>query len=192
MRLDTEDYEEMLKRAWKSEVKRLNNPDKVVVDIFAYLRDADSPQLTATGSQDQIRRSSKRRIQESEGYLSSAVRDGLLPPMGSMTTAYFARHLAKRAPPSTGNPPAIPQIATFRQFQHLDIEREALSQRTAAENEERQNEYCTLDVQIRVKKSQLGQALGLPDINLDGIVNFEAGDLADPEDDLEDADHADD
>jgi hypothetical protein len=101
LRLDDEDYEGKLKRAWTVEAKRLNDTDKVVVDLFAYLTDAQiqvppQPRIPTPGRQDTIRKSSQRRIQEENGRIELAIDQETLNPMGFMSRAYFARNLAKR------------------------------------------------------------------------------------------------
>ncbi|KAF9899091.1 hypothetical protein EC991_009635, partial [Linnemannia zychae] len=45
---------------------------------------------------------------------------------------------------------------------------------------------------IIFKKSLLRQALGIPDFDLNGIVNFDTDDIADPEGDMRDIDDEDD
>ncbi|KAG9060718.1 hypothetical protein KI688_008925 [Linnemannia hyalina] len=193
LRLDPEDCENKLKRAWTTEARRLNDPDQVTVDVFAYLTtDQAQTQAAATGRQDQIRRSSKRGILEAERLIGSAIDQGVIPPLGQMTTSHLARHLAKRVQPTTAADLQLPQTATFRQFQHLDNEAEAFHQRSAAQNKERQNDSFLLDCKISFKKSQLRQALGIPNIDLSGIVNFDTGDIANPEFDMRDVDHEDD
>lgn len=188
MRLDPEDYESKLKRAWTTEAKRLGDTDEAIVEVFAYLTDAQA----RSGKQDQIRRSSQRGIQEGHHLIESAIGQGHLPKLGSMTTAYFARHLAKRAQSTTTDQLEVPQSATFRQLQHLDSETEALNQRTSVKRKEQQNDNIALNCTINIKKSQLRQALGLPDINLNGMVNFDADVLPGPEIDMRDVDHEDD
>lgn len=137
--------------------------------------------------QDKIRRASKNRIREAQSTIASAIDQGVLPRLGDMTMTYFARHIAKRAPVAV-NELALPQTATTRQIQHLDKEREDLIQRTAARDNDQHSENVTLE--ITVNRSKLRKALGLPDMNLDGVVNFQDPDnLSDPSSDLEDIDH---
>ncbi|KAK3837953.1 MAG: hypothetical protein JOS17DRAFT_837745 [Linnemannia elongata] len=188
LRLDPEDYERKLKRAWTTEARRLGDADEVVVEVFAYLTDAQA----RPGRQNQIKRSSKHGIEEGHRLIESAIEQGHLPKLGSMSTAYLARHLAKKVQPTTPDQIELPRSATYRQLQHLDSESEAFNQRTSEQHRGQQNDHITLNCTINFKKSQLRKALCLPDINLDGIVNFDTGVLSGPEIDMRDFDHEDD
>ncbi|KAF8925124.1 hypothetical protein BGZ58_001116 [Dissophora ornata] len=189
--LDPGDYEEKLRRAWRSEAKQLSDPTKTILKVFAYLTDPTNRPQTTSGGQDVIRRTSKARIQASTEYIQNAVNNGHLQELGAMATAHLARHFAKRPPVSTNDPPVLPQTATFRQVQHLDDETAALRQRNTAEREKRHSEYFSLSVTVQIKRHDLQEALGLPDMNLNGLANFTAGNLDDPENDMEDIDHLD-
>ncbi|KAF9118128.1 hypothetical protein BG015_006735, partial [Linnemannia schmuckeri] len=100
-------------------------------------------------------------------------------------------NLAKRVQQTPLDQLAVPQTATFRQLPHLDDERAALDQRNATQNEERHDNCISIQATLRINISGLRHALGLPDINLNGLVNFDAGILARPEGDLRDVDHED-
>ncbi|KAF9976595.1 hypothetical protein BGZ75_000215 [Mortierella antarctica] len=168
--LDEGDYESKLRRAWINEARRLNAPDDVVIDVFAYLTDASNQtHASRSGGVDQIRRSSKGRVQEAQGHISKAINEGQLPKIGKMTQAYFARHLAKRPALVPGEPLVLPQTATCRQIQHLDKEAERLMERNAHDIEEGRDTVCQLEGVFSIKRSHLRRALGLPDMTLDGL-----------------------
>lgn len=147
LRLDPQDYERKLKRAWTTDARRLRDADEVIVEVFAYLTDAQA----RPGRQDQIRRSSQHGIQEGHHLIESAIDQGHLPKLGAMTTAYLARHLFKKVQPTTTDQIEVPQSVTFRQLQYLDSETEALNQRTSVQHKEQQTTSSPLIVQSTSK-----------------------------------------
>lgn len=190
--LDPGDYEAKLKRAWRAEARQQPDPSKTILKVFAYLTDStNQPQKTSSfGVHGQIRQTSKGRIQASSKYIQDAINDGRLPPLGSMKTAHLAGQFAKRPPVSTNEPPVLPHPTTFRPSQHLDNQRAARRPGNTAERENRTNEYFSLT--IKVSRKELREALGLPDLNLNEVVHFNARDRDVPENDIEDMDHLDD
>ncbi|KAG0195355.1 hypothetical protein BGX28_001593 [Mortierella sp. GBA30] len=116
-----------------------------------------------------------------------------------MTASHLARHIARRRSTAEDEPVVIPRSHTFRQFRHLDNQAEALHRRRQEEIVVREEEYKRvrmkigpnlMEVQICVEDFM--DAMGLPDMDLNGLVNFTDEGINNPVEDIEDEDHMDD
>lgn len=82
-------------------------------------------------------------------------------------------------------------------MRHLDQQAATLRQHQeqAAEVEQQARKPLTIEVagvvlEVRISVSELRTFLGIPNMNLDGLTNFREAEINDPQEDIEDEDHA--
>jgi hypothetical protein len=207
IQLDSANCDSELRKAWHKEYRRTKRSD-IVCNIYAYLKN-NQVEVTeptgATGSTSTsvrprgqpaapaFRRATQGRIMEQTARI--AVQPDL-QHLGPMTTAHLARTMARR--PQSDAPIEVPRTSVFRQMQHIDTEASHLRQRQAHENEERlqvlkpfQIEVAGIPVKIMMSVSALRAFLELPDMSLNGLANFQEAEINDPQENIEDVDHAD-
>jgi hypothetical protein len=195
--LDSSTCNGSLRKAWIKEFRRTNNQD-VVCNVYVYLQEnqlvptAAGSTSTATPATQQFRRATQGRIMTQTAIIQQQED---LQHLGPIETAHLARTTA-RLPPSS-LPIAIPPTNTFRQMRHLDQQSASLRQRQAQTAEAEQQIHKILPVKIagipievQIRVSDLRAFLGLPDMNLNGLENFQEAEINGPQDDIEDEDHA--
>lgn len=185
-RLDENSFDASIKKAWRAEAKRLNNPSQVFINIFVYVADRRAT-AAAAGGHNTLQRATQARIQAATERLNASDLT-----LGPITTRLFVRDLAQRDQPEGSL--VVPDNNTFRQSQHLDREIDALNRRTEQERTESALEFRRVRVTLDVNVHDLRQVLGLPGVNLNGLATADvapAAALPRPQHDMPDVDHSD-
>lgn len=187
----------LLRKAWIKEYRRTTNDD-VVCNVYVYLNENRVVPIETAGSTvtaalpgQAFRRATQNRILTQTAVIQQQPD---LQHLGPMETAYLARTTA-RLPPSNA-PITVPLTNTFRQMRHLDQQAASLRQRQEQVAEAEQQIWKTVSIRVagvvwkvEVSAKEFREFMGLPDMNLNGLANFQEAEINNPQDDIEDLDH---
>ncbi|KAF9198297.1 hypothetical protein BGZ49_000916, partial [Haplosporangium sp. Z 27] len=138
IRLSEDNYYSQLTRAWRMEARRLNDCTRVFVHIFVYLSNSENRSKTES---HEIQRGTQTQIQTAYRLIASAVEKQILPAIGPITTAYYARHIARLPRLPSNEELELPQTNTYQQLQHLDTQMEGLKRKKQEEAALKQEEF---------------------------------------------------
>lgn len=189
-----------LRKAWIKEFRRTRKID-LACNVYVYLNETQEAPLQPTVAAarprgqppaPQFRRATQQRILTQRAIIQQQPD---LQHLGPIETAHLSRTSA-RLPPSNA-PIEVPTTNTFRQMRHLDQEAAGLHLRQTLPGEQR-SATTTLRItvagginfDIQFDIGDLRAKLGIPNMNLDGLANFQEAELNDPQEDIEDVDHA--
>ncbi|KAG0353091.1 hypothetical protein BC939DRAFT_453335 [Gamsiella multidivaricata] len=196
--LNEDNFNEFIAKAWRSEARRLENPADIFINVYVYL--SVPAKRATTGNRNNIQRASRSRIEAAHTIIASAVERRTLPELGPITVAHYARHLARQPSlPAEREVLTLPETNTFRQTQHLDEQVHSHNLKRQAAEDEQQEEFRTIKLKVNgtvvcyeIELRSLRAALNLPNFDLNGLANFAQDQIALPEDDMDDIDHAED
>ncbi|KAK3838959.1 MAG: hypothetical protein J3R72DRAFT_511922 [Linnemannia gamsii] len=206
--IDDSNYEVLLEDAWRMEGRRLGELSSIIIHVYVYLQPTPKPgrvRVNTTAKslpKNGLQRATKSRTVRALGRIRQEERAGRLRTVGHFTSAHLVRHMARR--PETledDHPVEIPDTNIFRQTNHLDRELDDLRARRAQEQDFAEKEFAQIRIRIsgqvvilEVERRSLREAIGIPDIDLNGMENFRGDDEDDGSlsgSDMVDADHID-
>jgi hypothetical protein len=203
--LCAENMEEQFATSFQFSSTRVRSQPAPTLQLWVYLN-SSSPTTRTPANPATLRRSSAPRVAEAHRRITERLRDpemaSVAATVGQLSRTHWATTIA-RNPAADNNDFVVnpPTTNTFRQCNYLDREIQQLNNRDRDRATQHNSETATLTVEIyghrlpiTINKREWMAAFGLPSINLSGLGNFveDPPTTINPEDDMDDIDHADD